>query len=220
VGAAPALGPNETWTGANRSTPKESWGQRPNQRFLVEVGGFGFGLHDGKTGAVGGGVEAGYRWSPWLAVAAWFTGSAAREQALANSSATYRRYGLGVGLAVGKTVAPLFADVSLLPELTRTTAAGAKLASGNGGSQWGVAASAWIRAGLLIGPWCPFVFVAGGYALTEEQFKFDGSHGYDLLTIPPGNASFGLGLAYRFGAAGLEENDRTGPGRPRPKPPG
>jgi hypothetical protein len=60
------------------------------------------------------------------------------------------------------------------------------------------------------------VFVAGSYDLTDEQFSFDGNHGYDILTIPGGNASYGLGLAYLFGAANSDENDRTIPGRPRP----
>jgi hypothetical protein len=214
--AAPAQRPNEAWPGANRVAPKEFWVQRPNQRFLNEVGGFGFGIHDGKVGAWGGGVEAGYRLSRWWTVAAWFEGSGAREQALPRSSATYRRYDLGVGFAVGKTVEPLFADLSLLPELTWLAVEGEKISSGHSENRWGVAASARIRVGLLIGSWCPFVFVAGSYDLTDEQFSFDGNHGYDILTIPGGNASYGLGLAYLFGAANSDENDRTIPGRPRP----
>jgi hypothetical protein len=214
--AAPAQRLNEAWPGASRVAPKEFWVRRPNQSFSVEVGGFGFGIHDGKLGAWGGGVEAGYRLSRWWTVAAWLEGSGAREQALRRSSATYRRYDLGLGLAVGKTVEPLFADLSLLPELTRLTVEGEKISSGHSENRWGVAASARIRVGLLIGSWCPFVFVAGSYDLTEEQFNFDGYHGYDVLTIPLGNASYGLGLAYLFGAANSDENDRTIPGRPRP----
>ena len=214
--AAPAQRPSEAWPGANHVAPKEFWVRRPTQRFLSEVGGFGFGIHDGKVGAWGGGVEAGYRLSRWWTVAAWLEGSGAREQALPRSSATYRRYDLGLGLAVGKTVEPFFADLSFLPELTRLTVEGERLYSGNSENQWGVAAGARIRVGLLIGPWCPFLFVAGSYDLTEEQFKFYGSHDYDILTIPPGNASYGLGLAYLFGAANSDENDRTIPGRPRP----
>ena len=213
---APAQRPSEAWPGANLVAPKEFWARRPNQRFSVEVGGVGFGIHDGKVGAWGGGVEAGYRLSRWRTVAAWFEGSGAREQALALSSATYRRYDLGLGLAFGKTVEPLFADLSFLPELTRLTVEGERLVSGNSENRWGVAAGARIRIGLLIGPWRPFVFVAGSYDLAEEQFTFYGSHGYDVLTIPRGNASYGLGLAYLFGAANSDENDRTILGRPRP----
>ena len=133
-----------------------------------------------------------------------------------SSSATYRRYDLGLGLAVGKTVEPFFADLSFLPELTRLTVEGEKLYSGNRENRWGIAAGARIRVGLLIGPWCPFAFVAGSYDLAEDQFKFYGSHGYDFLTIPGRNASYGLGLAYLFGAANSDEKDRMIPGRPRP----
>jgi hypothetical protein len=214
--AAPVPRLNEAGPGANRVAPKEFWVRRPNQGFTVEVGGFGFGIYDGKAGALGGGIEGGYRLSRWLTVAAWFEGSGAREQELAHSSATYRRYDLGLGLAVGKTVEPFFADLSLLPELTRLTVEGAEISSGHSENQWLIAAGARIRAGLLIGPWCPFMFVAGSRDLAKEQFKFDGSHGYDILTIPRGNASYGLGLAYFFGAANSDENDRTIPGRPRP----
>lgn len=213
---APAQRPDEAGPGANPVAPKELWVRRPNQSLPFEVGGFAFGIHDGKEGALGGGIEAGYRLSRWLAVAAWFEGSGAREQALVRSSATYRRYDLGLGLAVGKTVEPLFADLSLLPELTWLTVEGTEPYSTNSENRLGLAAGARIRIGLLIGPWCPFMFAAGSYDLAEEQFKFDGYHGYDVLTAPRGNASYGLGLAYRFGATHSDETDRTIPGRPRP----
>ena len=214
--AAPVPRLSEVGPGANRVAPKEFWGRRPNQSFAVEVGGFGFGIYDGKAGALGGGIEAGYRLSRWLAVTAWFEGSGAREQELAHSSATYRRIDLGLGLAVGKTVEPFFADLSLFPELARLTVDGAEISSGHSETQWLVAAGARIRVGLLLGPWCLFMFLSGSHDVAQERFNFDGSHGYDVLTIPRRNASYGMGLAYFFGAANADENDRTIPARPRP----
>jgi hypothetical protein len=171
------------------------------------VGGFGFGIHDGKAGTFGGGVEAGYRFLRRLAIGAWLEGSGKREQAMLDGSAAYRLYDLGSGLTVGETAGPLLADLSVLPELTRLTVEGSgSPVSGQGETRWGAAADARLRVGLLLGTWCPFVFVAGSYAFTAESPTFYGSHGVpESLTIPRGNASFGLGLAYLFGTASSYE---------------
>jgi hypothetical protein len=186
---------------ASRVAGRASWVQRPSQHFLVEVGGFGFGIHDGKAGAFGGGVEAGYRFLCWLAVGAWLEGSGEREQATLHGSAAYRLYDLGLGLTVGKTIGPLLADLSVLPELTRLTVEGRDLVSGTSLTRWGAAADARLRVGLLLGTWCPFIFVAGSFPLTAESLTFYGTSAYESLTISTGNVSFGLGLAYLFGVS-------------------
>jgi hypothetical protein len=138
----------------------------------------------------------------WLAVGAWLEGSGEREQTTVHESPAYRLYDLGLGLTVGETVGPLLADLSVLPELTRLTVESRNLVSGPSVTRWGAAVDARLRVGLLFGSWCPFIFVAGSFAYRAERFTvYDQSVYSGSTTIPRGNASLGLGLAYLFGVS-------------------
>ena len=195
-----AASPEGAVPDASPVAARTSWVRWPSQHFLAEVGGFGFRIYDGKTRAFGGGVEAGYRFLHWLAVGAWFEGSGKREQTEVDESPAYRLYDLGLGITVGKIVGPLLADLSVLPELTLVKVESRYLVSGQSATRWGAAADARLRVGLLLGPWCPFIFVSGSYAFREESFTVDHQHVYSgSTTLPHGNASLGLGLAYLFG---------------------
>jgi hypothetical protein len=194
---------------AHREAPR-AFGVQPSQRFLVEVSGFGFRIDDGKAGAFGGGVEAGYRLWRWLGIGAWLEGSGQRSQPTAPGSPVYRLYDLGLGLTIGKTVGPFLADVSVLPQLTLLTVKASNVVSGEDVHQsgpesmtrWGAAADARLRVGFLLGPWCPFILVAGSYALRAASFRVYESHVYNgSTTLPRATMSLGLGLAYLFGAS-------------------
>jgi hypothetical protein len=169
---------------------------------VTEVGGFGFKIYDENAATFGGGVEAGYRLLGWLAIGAWLEGTGEREQAIENGSVTYRRYDLGVGPTVGKEVAQLFGDLSVLPKLTRLTLQGTHVVRGfvteNPVTRWGIAADARLRLGLVLGPWRLFMFVAGSYASQAESLTL--YHYPDRgVTVGRGNVSLGVGLSYCFG---------------------
>jgi hypothetical protein len=192
--------------GASRDSSRPSWIRGPRRPFLAEVGGLGFGIYDGNAGALGGGIEAGYRLWRWLGIGAWLEGSENREQKTAPAS--YRLYDLGLGLTVGETAGPLLADFSVLPELTltRLSGEGETLGSGTGVTRMGVAAAARLRVGLRSGPWCLFIFVARSYILWEESDTVYIQHVYSGSVMPPRrNVSLGLGLAYLFGADSSNE---------------
>jgi hypothetical protein len=185
---------------ASRASPPE----RPRQRSVVEIGAFGFGIHDGIAGTFGGGVLAGYRLLSWLAIGAWLEGSGEREQAMVRGQAAYHLYDLGVGLTAGETVGPVFVDASVLPELTLLTVEGKNLNPGRSISRWGAAADGRIRLGLALGAWRPFFFVGASYAFRAERLTLD-DYPYEHITLRRGNASYGLGLAYCFGADRWDE---------------
>ena len=196
--------------GPGRVAPRAVGIRRPCQRFLVEVGGFGFGSHDGKAGAFGGGVETGYRLLRWLAIGAWLEGSGKSEQATQDGPAAYRLYDLGLGLTVGGTVGTVLADLSVLPELTLLSIEARNLVPGTSVTRWGAAASERLRVGLRLGPWCPFIFVAGSYAFRAERFTVYDQHVYSGdTTLPRGHTSLGLGLAYLFGVASAASSNGT-----------
>jgi hypothetical protein len=170
---------------------------------LVEVGGFSFGIHDGNAGAFGSGVQAGYRFSRWLAMGAWLEGSGQREQAMDLGSAAYRLYDFGFGPTVWQEIGPIFGDLSVFPELTLFTIktklmVRGQLHPGQSLTRWGAAAEARLRLGLVLGPLRPFIFVAGSYALTAERLTY---YPEESMTLARGNVRLGLGLAYCFGEA-------------------
>jgi len=204
--APPAAPPrNGEVGGPSRVAPRASWVRQPSRRFPVEVGGFGFGIDDWNAGAFGGGVEAGYRFSRWLAIGAWLEGSGKRQKRLPFSYA-YRLYDLGLGLTVGETVGPLLADLSVLPELTWQTVEDRYLVPGTSVTLWGAAAGARLRMGPRLGQWCPFIFVAGSYAFWVQSHTVYHQHVYSgSVPLPRGNVSIGLGLAYLFGVASSDE---------------
>ena len=195
--AAPPGGPE---AGPIRVAASASWVHRPRRQFPVEMGGFGFGIHDGDAGAFGGGIQAGYRLSRWLAIGALLEGSGQRERPMVRGQAAYRRYDLGLGLTVGKAVGPIFGDVTVLPELTLLTVEGRNLNPGKSVTQWGAAADARLRLGPVLGPWRPFIFGAGSYAFSAERLTLDDYPGQGT-TLSRRNVMVGLGLAYAFGTA-------------------
>jgi hypothetical protein len=168
------------------------------------VGGFGFRIDDGSSGAFGGGLEAGIPLSRWLAIAAWLEGSGQRESR--SLYGAYRLFDVGLGLTVGRTVGPILADVSVLPELTWGTVEEGTLSEMRSEHHlWGAALAARLRMGLPLRAWCPFIFVADSYAVWAESYSVYYIHVFNgSLKLPPGNLSLGLGLAYRFGTPSLE----------------
>jgi len=205
VAAPPPPAPATAAADVAVSPPGVFWVYRPRRRLLFEVGEFGFGIHDGNAGAFGGGVQAGYRFSRWLAMGAWLEGSGQREQATVFGSAAYRLYDLGFGPTVWQEAGPIFCDLSVLPELTLLTIntqpmIRGELHPGNSLTRWGAAAETRLRVGLVLGPLRPFIFVAGSYALTAERLTLDYSP-EQSTTLSRGNVSVGLGLAYCFGEA-------------------
>jgi hypothetical protein len=168
------------------------------------VGGFGFRIDDGSSGAFGGGLEAGIPLSRWLAIAAWLEGSGQRESR--SLYGAYRLFDVGLGLTVGRTVGPILADVSVLPELTwGTVEEGTLSPMPSEHHLWGAALAARLRMGLPLRAWCPFIFVADSYAVWAESYSVYYIHVFNgSLKLPPGNLSLGLGLAYRFGTPTLE----------------
>ena len=163
--------------------------------FLVEVGGFGFRIHDGSSEALGGGLEAGVPLSRWLAIAAWLEGSGQREPD-SLYGATYRLFDVGLGLTVGTTVGRMLADVSLVPELTRATVEEGTLSEMRSEHHlWGAALGARLRIGLPLRAWCPFIFVEASHAVWAESYTAYYIHVFNgTLKLPPANGSLGLGF--------------------------
>jgi hypothetical protein len=195
-----AASPPDAVPGPKRVATKAPSVHRPKRHLPVEVGGFGFAIHDGDAGAFGGGVQVGYRFSRWFAIGARLEGSGQRERAMVTGSAAYRLYDLGLGLTAWKEVGPLWGDLSVFPELTLLTVEGRNLNPGKSVARWGAAADARLSLGLVLGPWRPFIFVAGSYAFLAERLTLE-DYPEQSLSLSRGNVSVGLGLAYFFGAA-------------------
>lgn len=193
--------PKEVVPGPSHVAAGDPWAHQPSRPFLVEVSGFGFEIHNGKAAALGAGLQIAYRFSRWLALGARIEGTGEREQAMVRGRAAYRLYDFGLGLSVGETVGPLFADLSLLPELTWLAVEGRDLNPGKSVTRWGAAADVRLRLGLMLGRLCPYVFAAASYAFRAERLTVDDSP-YPSTTLPRGNVSLGLGLAYLVGVPG------------------
>lgn len=190
----------------SRVAPTASSVWRSRRPFPLEMGLFGFGIHDGEAGTFGGGLEAGYRFLRRLAVGAWVEASGERKRATVDWSYTHRLYSLGLGLTVRETAGRLLVDLSVFPELTRLTAEGAYLVSGSSQTRWGGGAGTRFRLGLPLGPWCPFIFVGGSFVWWTESLSVYEQHVYSgNVALPSRNASLGVGLAYRFGEARSNE---------------
>ena len=201
--------PPKAQLGPRPVAPRAAWGGPTSRGFLVEVGGFGFRIHDGSSEALGGGLEAGVPLSRWLAIAAWLEGSGQREPD-SLYGATYRLFDVGLGLTVGTTVGRMLADVSLVPELTRATVEEGTLSEMRSEHHlWGAALGARLRIGLPLRAWCPFIFVEASHAVWAESYTAYYIHVFNgTLKLPPANGSLGLGLAYRFGTPSLDSPRR------------
>jgi hypothetical protein len=159
-------------------------------------------------------VQAGYRLSRWLGIGAWLEGSGERD-AMGRGEAVYHLFDLGLGLTSGTVVGPLFAEVSVLPELTLLAVKGEYLTPDTSVSRWGAAAAARLRLGFQVGSWRPFIFAAGSFPFWGERFTVYNQHVYaGSTTLPRGDVSFGWGLAYCFGAPSSDETNvrRRSPG--------
>jgi hypothetical protein len=174
---------------------------RPARRSLLELGGFGFGMHDGDAGTFGGGMQVGFRFPGWLGLDAVFAVGGQRERAMVRGTAAYRLYGLGLGLSFRKRSGSVFADLGVLPDITLLRVEGRNLNPGRSFGRWGIAADARVRLGLALGSWRPFVFAGASYALRAERLTLDDyPEPEHSITLSRWNFSFGLGLAYLFGA--------------------
>jgi hypothetical protein len=195
---APASPPSPA-RAADRTAQRAAPAGQPARKTMVELGGFGFGIHDGDAGAFGGGIQAGYRFPHWLGIDAVFAGSGVRERAMVRGSAAYRLYSLGVGLDVRKQSGPVSGDLGVFPEVTLLSVDGRNLNPGRSVTRWGAAAAARLRLLLVLGPWRPFAFAGTSYALRAESLRLD-DYPEQSITLSRWNLSLGLGLAYFFGA--------------------
>jgi hypothetical protein len=166
---------------------------------LLELGGFGFGMHDGDAGTFGGGMQVGLRFPGWLGLDAVFAVGGQRERAMVRGTAAYRLYGLGLGLSFRKEAGSVFADLGVLADITLLRVEGRNLNPGRSFGRWGIAADARVRLGLALGSWRPFVFSGASYALRAERLTLD-DYPEHSITLSRWNFSVGLGLAYLFGA--------------------
>jgi hypothetical protein len=169
-------------------------------RGALELGGFGFGAHDGDVGAWGGGLQLGYRLPGWLGIDAVLSGIANRERDVPPGVAAYRSYGFAVGPSLRAKSKHVFGDLGILPEVTLLTAEGRNLKPGNQILRWGLAADARLRLGLVLGGWRPFAFVAGSVALRAERLHLE-DHPEQGIDLSRWNASVGAGVTYFWGSA-------------------
>jgi hypothetical protein len=176
---------------------------RLERRGAVEVAGFGYGVHDGDAGTVGGGVQAGLRFPGWLGIDAAFAASGQRQRAVTQGApwaAAYRGYGFGVGLNLRRQSGRLLTDFTLLPELTLLAVDGKNLGVARSVTRWGAATTARLRVGIALGHWRPFLLAGGSYAMRGERLTVDG-YGGQSIVLSRWSFSLGLGLAYVFGGA-------------------
>jgi hypothetical protein len=183
---------------------------RPVRPTRVELGGFGFGIHDGDAGAFGGGIQAGYRFPHWLGLDAVLAAAAARERAMVRGSAAYRQYSLGVGLNARKQSGRVAGDLGVLPEVTILSVEGRNLNPGRSVTRWGAGAATRVRLALVLGPWRPFAFAGASFALRAERLRLD-DYPARSITLSRWSFTLGLGLSCFFGAANPGE---TNAGKP------
>lgn len=184
--------------------------RRPARGMQLELGGFGFGIHDGDAATFGAGIQVGLRFPRWFGIDAVFAGSGERERAMVRGAAAYHLYDLGLGVSLRKRLGPAFADLGVLPEVTFLAVDGRNLSSARGVTRWGAAACARVRLGLVLGPWHPYAFAGVSYALRAERLVLD-DYPEQGITLSRWNFSFGLGLAYLFGAARQGETNARPP---------
>jgi hypothetical protein len=212
VSAAAAPPPKAQTMAAPASPPRPTAARlgQPAPLPLVELGGFGFGIHDGDAGAFGGGIQAGYRFPHWLGLDAVLAGALERERAMVRGSAAYRLYSLGVGINARKQVGPIAGDLGVLPEVTRLSVDGRNLNPGQSVTRWGAGAAARLRLALVLGPWRPFAVAGTSYALRAERLRLD-DYPEQSITLSRWNFTLGLGVAYCWGAANPGETKSRQP---------
>jgi hypothetical protein len=207
--APPAEAPTMTASGS-RPNPTAARIGRPARQTLIELGGFGFGIHDGDAGAFGGGLQAGFRFPHWLGLDAVLAGTLERERAMVRGSAAYRLYSLSVGPNARTQVGPVAGDVAVLPELTFLSVDGRSLNPGLSVTRWGAGAAARLRLALVLGRFRPFALASTSYALRAERLRLDDYPGQSI-TLSRWNFTLGLGVSYCFGAVNPGETNSRHP---------
>jgi hypothetical protein len=158
----------------------------------IDVGAFGFGIHDGDAGAVGGGVQAGLRWHT-LGLAVVAEGSSDRQRALGPAYARYSFLRAGAGLSARRQWSRTFADVVLVPEIVRYALSGVGLSVPRGVASWNLCADLRFRFGLSFGRISPFAYVGASWTLLKDDLRvYDGT---DSTALPRANLAAGLGIS-------------------------
>ena len=141
----------------------------PRRTHDVELGiGFG-GSVDGDARAPSGGLLAGLHLYRGLGAAMAADIAGQRQVALGQWAATYLVSRLGVGLALRVQPGFVWADVALLPQITRLSVEGKNLMTPHTAAVWGASVEARGRIGLRWGGLAPFVSIAVNRALVAPN---------------------------------------------------
>lgn len=163
--------------------------------------GVGFGASvDGDAGAPSGGVLAGLHLYRGLGAAMAADVSGQRQVALGQWAATYLVSRVGVGLAWRVRAGSVWADVALLPQLTRLSVEGRDLPTIHTAAVWGASVEGRGRIGLRFGAVAPFASIAVNRALVGRTLTLDDRP--DSARLSSWDVGVVLGVSWIFGTQG------------------
>ena len=172
----------------------------PRRTHEVELGiGFG-GSVDGDARAPSGGLLAGLHLYRGLGAAMAADVAGQRQVALGQWAATYLVSRLGVGLALRVQPGFVWADVALLPQITRLSVEGKNLMTPHTAAVWGASVEGRGRIGLRWGGLAPFVSIAVNRALVRQTLTLDDRP--DSARLSSWDVGVVLGVSWIFGSHG------------------
>lgn len=166
----------------------------------VELGvGFG-GSVDGDARAPSGGLLAGLHLYRGLGAAMAADVAGQRQVALGQWAATYLVSRLGLGLALRVQPGFVWADVALLPQITRLSVEGKNVMTPHTAAVWGASVEGRSRIGLRWGGLAPFVSIAVNRALVAQTLTLDDRP--DSARLSSWDVGVVLGVSWIFGSHG------------------
>jgi hypothetical protein len=190
----------KTWGETALAPAERAEVPRPRRTHQVELGiGLG-GSVDGDARAPSGGLLAGVDLYRGLGAAMAADVAGQRQVALGQWAATYLVSRLGVGLALRVEPGFVWADVALLPQITRLSIEGKNVMTPHTAAVWGASVEGRGRIGLRWRGVAPFVSIAVNRALVRQTLTLDDRP--DSARLSAWDVGVVLGVSWILGGHG------------------
>ena len=190
----------KTWDETALAPAERAEVSGPRRTHDVELGiGFG-GSADGDARAPSGGLLAGLQLYRGLGAAMAADLAGQRQVALGQWAATYLVSRVGLGLALRVQPGLVWADVALLPQITRLSVEGKNLMTPHAAAVWGASVEGRGRIGLRWGGLAPFASIAVNRALGRQTLTLDDRP--DSARLSSWDIGVVLGVSWIFGSHG------------------
>ena len=190
----------KTWGETALAPAERAEVSAPRRAHELELGiGLG-GSVDGDARAASGGLLAGLHLYRGLGAAMAADVAGQRQVALGQWAATYLVSRLGLGVALRVQPGFVWADVALLPQITRLSVEGKNLTTSHTAAVWGASVEGRGRIGLRWGGVAPFVSIAVNRALVRQTLTLDDRP--DSARLSSWDVGVVLGVSWIFGSHG------------------